>query len=229
MVDELFAGAGLAFRLARFMKLAPGGVICRHTDSFLSGGVVRIHVPVRAHPEARLFIDDERCDWDEGQLWFGDFSKPHWSVNGSPVDRVHLVMDVELDRTLIELLEEGGAKTMLLQRLSSQHGRTTDQEALRRFGVHVRLPAGFAIPGLGVAPLEHDTDAEVAVAGDELLVTVNGQPMLRAVPVSEEMVDLVGLSCEARLHYRFVEATPTALSMIIGQQSLELAIMQPAR
>ena len=225
VIDQLLVETGLVFRLARFMRLAPGGEICKHTDSFLGGGVVRIHVPIRAHTDARLYIDGERCDWDEGQLWFGDFSKPHWSVNNSEVDRVHLVMDVELDAKLIELLEDGEAKESLVLRINNRHGREADQAALERFGVFVRLPPGFAVPGLEMPPLEQETDAEVTVSGDELLVTVNGQPMLRAVPVSEEMVDLVGLPSEARLHYRFNGAIPTAVCMMIGLQSLDLKVI----
>lgn len=225
VVDDLLTRSGLAFRLIRFMKLAPGGNIRKHTDSFLSGNTVRIHLPLRAHPNARLHIDGERCDWDQGELWFGDFSKPHWGSNDSQLDRIHLVMDVELNSGLLDLIEDSEARNMLAERLASRGNHETDRAALKRFNVAVKVPGGFALPGVSMEPLAEDAVAEVVEAGDELLVMLNSQPMLKAVPVSEEMLDLVGLSSSARLIYRFEDDLPTRVSMVLGMQTLDLEVV----
>lgn len=224
VLDKLFIESGLVFRLARFMNLAPGGVIRKHTDSFLQGGTVRIHVPVRTHPNARLHIDGEICDWEEGQLWFGDFSKTHWGANNSNVDRIHLVMDVALNTQLLALVEDGEAKALLSRRLDSKNGLSVDRAVLERFRVVVKLPTGFTLPGLDMQPLDNEAHAEVIIIENELQVMLNGQPMLQAIPVSEEMVDLVGFPCEARLHYRFDGKKPKAVCLMIGQQPLDLIV-----
>lgn len=225
VIDDLLARSGLAFRLVRFMKLAPGGHIRRHTDSFLSGNTVRVHIPIRTNPDARLHIDGERCDWEQGELWFGDFSKPHWGSNESQLDRIHLVMDVELNAGLLDLLEDAEARRVLATRLSERGNSDADRETLKRFKVAVRVPGGFSLPGVPMEPLPTDAVAEVIEAGNELLVMLNNQPMLKAIPVSEEMLDLVGLPSSARLHYRFERDVPTRVSMILGMQTLELEVV----
>jgi len=86
----------------RLMRLEPGTNILRHTDpgDAWALGEVRFHIPIVTHDDVQFFVDGERLKMLPGELWFCDFSRPHWVHNRSPIARVHLVLDLSVNQWL---------------------------------------------------------------------------------------------------------------------------------
>jgi hypothetical protein len=86
--------------------LGPGGFVHEHRD--LTGasplGVVRLHVPIVTHPDVEFYVSGMRLFLRAGEAWILDTSYRHRVANRSPVQRVHLVVDMELDGSLRALL-----------------------------------------------------------------------------------------------------------------------------
>ena len=83
----------------RLMKLTAGSVIKEHTDLDLSfeGGTVRIHVPVATSPQVEFLLNGQRIDMEAGECWYLRLSDPHSVVNHGSRDRVHMVIDAQVD------------------------------------------------------------------------------------------------------------------------------------
>ena len=86
--------------------LAPGGFVHEHRD--ITGaspmGVLRLHVPIVTDPGVEFYVNDRRVPLQPGEAWVLDTSYRHRVANNSTVRRVHLVVDVQLDRSLRALL-----------------------------------------------------------------------------------------------------------------------------
>jgi hypothetical protein len=95
----------------RLLRLTPGSVIREHSDPDLGyeEGEIRIHVPVRTNPGVEFFLAGERIWMDEGEAWYLDLSKPHRVQNLGDSDRVHLVLDCQLNDWLRAMLESADA------------------------------------------------------------------------------------------------------------------------
>lgn len=100
----------------RFMKLTPGGgELTRHTDQVDPdsgsglGKVIRLHWPIVTAPEV-IFTSwthkDEQVDMNMkvNECWMLDTRKPHKVINGSTIERIHLVVDTVVTPKLLELL-----------------------------------------------------------------------------------------------------------------------------
>ena len=89
----------------RLLKLKPGSVIKEHTDFFLAfeEGEARIHIPVQTNPELYFYLKGERVIMNEGETWYLNFNLKHSIENHGNTDRVHLVMDCEVNNWLKEL------------------------------------------------------------------------------------------------------------------------------
>lgn len=191
----------LRLRLVRLLLLEPDGVIREHRDSFLSKRIVRLHLPIVSHPDVEMYLDGHRCVWRPGELWYGDFSLPHSAVNRSGLTRVHLVLDVVADRNLQSLFATVDAPQFLAADREDVAERELDRSVLERFAFDFTLPPGFQLPGLQALPIA--AAGCIRCTDNELCVFVNEQPILKAVPVSEDTLDLLGLESDARLVYAF--------------------------
>ncbi|XZF12795.1 aspartyl/asparaginyl beta-hydroxylase domain-containing protein [Chitinophagaceae bacterium MMS25-I14] len=91
----------------RLLKLEQGAVIKEHRDQGLNfeEGEVRLHIPVITHPLVEFYLDGDRLDMQEGTCWYINASLPHRLANHSPVDRIHLVIDCEVNDWLKEQFE----------------------------------------------------------------------------------------------------------------------------
>lgn len=89
----------------RLLKLKPGSIIKEHTDSFLSfeDGEARIHIPVQTNPDIYFYLDGERIIMNEGEAWYLNFSLKHKIENRSRVDRIHLVIDCDVNEWLTDV------------------------------------------------------------------------------------------------------------------------------
>ena len=96
-------------RSVRFLRLSPGSVIREHRDYDLGfeRGQLRLHVPVTTNSDVLFFLDAYPIDMKAGECWYLDLSLPHWIENRGPTDRVHLVIDCELNDWLRDMLPTG--------------------------------------------------------------------------------------------------------------------------
>ena len=98
-------------RCVRLMRLAPGSVIKEHTDLGLDAesGTARIHVPILTGPGVVFEVNRRPVPMAPGSAWYLRLSDPHRVENRGPRERVHLVLDADVDRWLESLLDEAAA------------------------------------------------------------------------------------------------------------------------
>lgn len=103
--------AALPCRLAsvRLMRLAAGSAIHRHRDDDLdaSRGMARLHVPLATNDAVDFRLNDMRIAMPVGECWYLRLSDPHSVRNDGNSDRVHLVIDAEVNDCLAEQLLAG--------------------------------------------------------------------------------------------------------------------------
>lgn len=87
----------------RFLRLAAGAKIKEHKDYFIGieDGTVRLHIPVITNPLIEFYLDGERVEMKEGELWYLDFGLKHRVENNSDQDRIHLVLDCTVNEWLL--------------------------------------------------------------------------------------------------------------------------------
>ena len=95
-IGALLGSLAAAKLRVRLMRLAAGGRIGRHRDRQYGWDlpVLRLHVPIVTHPDVEFLLADRRVDMRPGELWHLELARDHEVVNRSPVDRVHLVIDL---------------------------------------------------------------------------------------------------------------------------------------
>jgi hypothetical protein len=94
-------------RAVRLMRLTAGSVIKEHTDHELSfeEGTVRIHVPVVTNPDVEFYLNRSRVVLEAGSSWYLRLSDPHSVANRGAADRVHMVIDAEVNDWVRRVLE----------------------------------------------------------------------------------------------------------------------------
>jgi len=105
-VRELLTQFQCTLQSVRFLKLSTGSQIREHRDYDLGvkGGQLRLHIPITTNPEVQFFLDAHRLELKAGECWYLDLSLPHWVENRGATDRIHLVIDCELNDWLRDLL-----------------------------------------------------------------------------------------------------------------------------
>jgi hypothetical protein len=91
----------------RLMRLTPGSVIKEHHDNDLSfeQGTVRLHVPVVTNPQVEFYLNRSRIVLEAGSCWYLRLSDPHSVANRGDTDRVHMVIDAEVNDWIRDVLE----------------------------------------------------------------------------------------------------------------------------
>ena len=94
-------------RTVRLMRLTPGSRIKEHTDLELSveEGTARIHIPVTTNAEVEFYLNRSRVVLEAGTAWYLRLSDPHSVANEGSSDRVHMVIDAEVNDWLRGLLQ----------------------------------------------------------------------------------------------------------------------------
>jgi hypothetical protein len=94
-------------RTVRLMRLTAGSVIKEHTDHELSfeEGTVRIHVPVVTNADVEFYLNRNRVVLEAGSSWYLRLSDPHSVANCGTADRVHMVIDAEVNDWIRRVLE----------------------------------------------------------------------------------------------------------------------------
>jgi hypothetical protein len=83
----------------RLLRLGAGSRIKEHRDYCLGfeDNELRIHIPVATNPEVEFYVSGERVVMREGEAWYINFNLPHKIYNGGATDRIHLVIDCEVN------------------------------------------------------------------------------------------------------------------------------------
>ena len=95
----------------RLMRLGAGSIIREHRDLDLSieEDVVRLHVPIVTDEKVDFRLNGRSIRMRAGECWYLRLSDPHSVANRSRQDRVHLVIDAQVNDWLRALLEEAAA------------------------------------------------------------------------------------------------------------------------
>ncbi|HEY4355430.1 MAG TPA: aspartyl/asparaginyl beta-hydroxylase domain-containing protein [Acidobacteriaceae bacterium] len=94
-------------RAVRLLRLQAGSRVREHIDADLglAGGELRIHVPMATNDQLEFVVANRQLKLREGEAWYVDFSQPHRIHNGGETDRVHLVIDGQVNDWALALLE----------------------------------------------------------------------------------------------------------------------------
>lgn len=200
-MKEILDGLLCPKKVVRLLTLPPGVEIGEHTDAWANFfcGTLRLHVPIITHPDVEFVISDHRCVWRPGELWYGDFSLPHWVRNESPITRIHMVMDVEINDWVLSLFP----KDFVERVASSGDGIAkhrdpipTTAAELAQFGCDFRMPAEvMPLFGAGrkMAEMAGGARGQVRVGGNRLLVNLNDQPACALERIGETTFTIVGV------------------------------------
>jgi Aspartyl/Asparaginyl beta-hydroxylase len=103
----VLAAFGCPLRTVRLMRLTPGSVIKEHTDVDLSfeDGMVRVHIPVTTNEDVAFHLNGSRVVLEAGTAWYLRLSDPHRVANHGSADRVHLVVDANVNAWVEALFE----------------------------------------------------------------------------------------------------------------------------
>jgi hypothetical protein len=104
---QMLAAFECPLRVVRLMRLTPGSRIKEHADLDLSfeDGIVRIHVPVTTNPGVEFYLNGSRVALEAGSAWYLRLSDPHSVFNGGSADRVHMVIDADVNGWVEALLD----------------------------------------------------------------------------------------------------------------------------
>lgn len=86
-------------RRVRLLRLAAGARIKKHVDYQQSydHGFVRLHIPIESNSKVEFYVDGIQVILGEGECWYVNASYPHKVFNGGDRDRIHLVLDCEVN------------------------------------------------------------------------------------------------------------------------------------
>jgi len=96
---------------ARLNRLAPHGSIHPHRDFGYYGGrrfsfergCIRVHIPILTNEKVQFVLDGARLDMRPGEAWYVNVCETHAVENASDCERIHLVLDVELNDWLRQM------------------------------------------------------------------------------------------------------------------------------
>lgn len=196
---EIVDGLGCPVQVVRLLALPPGGHIKRHTDFFTNFqfGLLRLHVPIVTNPDVEFVIGDEPCNWQPGELWYGDFSQPHSVKNAGAATRFHLVIDAEITERLLalfppEVVEPERAKGISMV----QHEIDLGADVLGHYECTFRVPAA-AMPILILGKLHEllrGGTGAIVRDGERLVLCLDERPLCRLRPLSRSRFGIEGLS-----------------------------------
>ena len=92
----------------RLLRLEAGSRVNEHSDPDLglADGQLRVHVPVMTSEQVEFVVANRRLILREGESWYIDFSQRHRIYNGGTTDRIHLIIDGEVNEWALALLEK---------------------------------------------------------------------------------------------------------------------------
>jgi hypothetical protein len=98
-LNEVLTHFKFPLKNVRLLKLAAGAVIKDHCDKELNfeNGEVRLHIPIVTNKDVKFYLQEEQMHLQEGECWYMNFNLNHRVSNNSSTDRIHLVIDGEVN------------------------------------------------------------------------------------------------------------------------------------
>jgi hypothetical protein len=156
-----------------------------------------LHIPIVTHPDVIFVIDGQRVLWNPGELWYGDFSKVHSVKNDSPIVRVHMVIDVQINDFVLSLFPADFIERRRAEGISiTKEPMPASESELRRFACDFRIPGEFMpmfVIGKSLASLAKGANAAVRLINGQLTVLIDGAPAFRLERISEDIFGISGL------------------------------------
>ncbi len=86
-------------KTVRLLKLHAGAIIKEHTDNELNfeNGEIRLHIPIITNNKISFYLQNELLQMKEGECWYTNVNLKYKVTNESNVDRIHLVIDGEVN------------------------------------------------------------------------------------------------------------------------------------
>jgi len=110
ILDRIEKRFNLKTGLVRIFKLPAGSKLPRHRDGSVSdlysGKVCRLHIPIITSPGVQFIIGNKSFYLEPGKLYFTNVSLPHFVINDSSVDRIHLIIDVHANDEIRTFIQE---------------------------------------------------------------------------------------------------------------------------
>jgi hypothetical protein len=108
-IAAALARFGCPLQTVRLLRLGPGARILAHRDHALAAehGEVRLHIPLVSPPGVRFTLDDVPVEMAPGECWYLDLTRMHTAHNPATTNRIHLVIDCEVDGWLTEQFRLG--------------------------------------------------------------------------------------------------------------------------
>lgn len=97
--------------LVRILLIKSGGILKKHRDgdvfAYDRNKIYRLHLPIITNPKVYFEISGNTYSMEKGKLYFADVSKPHRVYNNGDDDRIHLVIDVNANKDMVEMVKNG--------------------------------------------------------------------------------------------------------------------------
>ncbi|MBD6620285.1 aspartyl/asparaginyl beta-hydroxylase domain-containing protein [Komarekiella sp. 'clone 1'] len=206
-------------RSIRLSLLPAGASIQEHCDTYhdFKYGQIRLHIPLVTHEDVVIVIDGDRCKWEAGQLWYGNFAKPHWVMNNSSLDRIHLIIDVCINDFVLSLFpEDFVCKVRANGIIKHQEPIDLTEEELKKFECKFIIPAGLmkgifetddGIPGA--------FDASIRLLNGQIVFFVEERPLISLVPISPTRFCFNGWTCERHLEFEIFNDSVCNLQLVM--------------
>lgn len=117
---EAVSAFACPLKSVRLLSLAPGSFIREHTDNALvyEDGEMRIHIPVETSTQVEFYVAGERLLFEEGHSYYVNVNLPHRITNRSAAERIHLVIDLEVNDWVHQLVHEARAQKCAIPRIA---------------------------------------------------------------------------------------------------------------
>ncbi len=206
-------------RTVRLSLLPPGYRIEEHCDTFsdFKYGQIRLHIPIQTNPGVEMHIDGEKCYMAPGELWYGDYSKPHKVFNNSNEYRVHIILDATINENIMELFPEEFRSCVETEGvLYYQEPRYLPVERLREYECKFYIPASLmkgifemddGIPGYFMA--------EMRVQEEKLTLIVDGRPLISLAYLGKHRFMMVGWTNERYFEFKMGESCVQSLKLVM--------------
>jgi hypothetical protein len=222
-------------RCVRLMALGPGAQSPFHSDTKcgLPWGTVRLHVPIVTTPGAVLQISSDSADladveticWQPGELWYADFTRPHLVRNTDEVTRIHLVIDAQVTKPLLDLFPspfqrpEVRAATIFAR----NEAGLGDPQALRTEFAIPESFRSFEEPNGEFVSSTRLVPAAIAPHGERLALFIDGEPSLALVHLGNGEFRFAGWTEERTLKVTVAGPGTTEITLRsrIGDSVLE--------
>jgi hypothetical protein len=218
---DLIAGIPATLRAVRLMALGPGAQVYEHRDSNLgiAWGYLRLHVPVQTNAGAVTAFQGQEHHWTAGQLWYGDFDRPHYVANRGGEDRVHLVIDCLVNLALLELFPASFRDSLAWSEVLINR-EPVPLNPFEQAGYRCRFqaPATFLDWSQDGCAVE-DFPAAVGVEDGRLVLSVAGEPRFGLEHVGSGEFRPLGWSDERTLRLTRTDGGVSAVTFAVRKGS----------